>query len=78
MEDFSLQDGVDMALRRLSPREHFVIGLRFGLDGQLEHTLAEIAVRLGVSLERVRQIQVRAISKMNTPKLRKAIDPFLV
>ena len=42
-------------------------------------TLAlEIAGKLGVSLERVRQIQVRAITKMNTPTLRKAIDPFLV
>lgn len=78
MEEVSIADGVEMALERLSPREKFVIGLRFGLAGQDEHTLAEIAGRLGVSLERVRQIQVRAISKMNTPKLRKAIDPFLI
>lgn len=78
MEEFSVEDGVEMALGRLSPREKFVIGLRFGLAGQEEHTLSEIAARLGVSLERVRQIQVRAISKMNTPKLRKAVDPFLI
>lgn len=78
MEDVSLQDGVDMALERLSERERFVIGLRFGLEGGEEHTLAEIAERLGVSLERVRQIQVRAIAKMNTPGLRKAVDPYLV
>jgi len=78
MEDVSLQDGVQMALERLSERERFVIGLRFGLEGGEEHTLAEIAEQLGVSLERVRQIQVRAIAKMNTPGLRKAVDPFLV
>ena len=78
MEDVSLEDGVQMALERLSDRERFVIGLRFGLEGGEEHTLAEIAEQLGVSLERVRQIQVRAIAKMNTPKLRKAVDPFLV
>ena len=78
MEDVTLQDGVQMALERLSDRERFVIGLRFGLEGGEEHTLAEIAERLGVSLERVRQIQVRAIAKMNTPGLRKAVDPFLV
>lgn len=78
MEEISVSDGVEMALERLSPREKFVIGLRFGLQGQEEHTLAQIASRLGVSLERVRQIQVRAMSKMNTPKLRKAIDPFLL
>jgi DNA-directed RNA polymerase sigma subunit (sigma70/sigma32) len=36
-----------------------------------------VAKVLGVSLERVRQIQVRAVNKMRTPGLRKAIDPFL-
>jgi RNA polymerase primary sigma factor len=78
MEDISIEDGVEMALDRLSERERYVIGLRFGLNEGREHTLAEIAALLGVSLERVRQIQVRAISKMNTPGLRKAVDPYLL
>jgi RNA polymerase sigma factor (sigma-70 family) len=78
MEDFSLQDGVEMALDRLSDRERLVVTKRFGLEGEKEHTLAEIAGELGVSLERVRQIQVRSMAKMATPKLRKAIDPFLM
>lgn len=78
MEDVSLQDGVAMALERLSDRERLVIDLRFGLSEGREHTLAEIAERLGVSLERVRQIQVRAIAKMNTPHIRKAVDPHLL
>lgn len=78
MEDVSVQDGVRMALDRLGDRERYVIDLRFGLSGGREHTLAEIAECLGVSLERVRQIQVRAISKMNTPRLRKAVDPHLL
>lgn len=77
MEDITLQDGIGMALQRLGEREQLVIRKRFGLDGEREHTLAEIAKELGVSLERVRQIQVRAISKMDTPQVRKAIDPFL-
>lgn len=78
MEDVSLEMGVQMALERLSERENMVIGMRFGLEGGREHTLAEIANRMGVSLERIRQIQVRAISKMNTPGLRKAVDPYLL
>lgn len=78
MEDVSLQEGVEMALERLSGRERLVIGLRFGLEGVKEHTLAEIADHMGVSLERIRQIQVRAISKMNTPAVRKAVDPHLL
>jgi RNA polymerase sigma factor (sigma-70 family) len=79
MEDITVQDGVRMALDRLSPRERLVIERRFGLDeAGRERTLAEIAEELGVSLERVRQIQMRAISKMDTPGIRRAVDPHLL
>jgi RNA polymerase sigma factor (sigma-70 family) len=77
LEDISLEDGIAEAMERLSDREKFVVRMRFGIGEEREHTLAEVANELGVSLERVRQIQVRAISKMNTPSLRKAVDPFL-
>jgi RNA polymerase sigma factor (sigma-70 family) len=77
MEEFTIQNGVDMALDRLSDRERFVVTRRFGIGMEREHTLAEIARELGVSLERIRQIQVRAMAKMATPHLRKAVDPFL-
>ncbi len=77
MEEFSVADGIDMAFDRLSNRERFVVEMRFGVNQKREHTLAEVAKELGVSLERVRQIQVRALGKMKTPALRKAVDPFL-
>ena len=77
MEDNSLESGIHGAMDRLSERERFVIEMRFGINRDREHTLSEVAKELGVSLERVRQIQVRAIGKMRTPGLRKAIDPFL-
>ena len=77
LEEVSLEEGLRGAMDDLSERERFVIEQRFGLGLERERTLAEVAADLGVSLERVRQIQVRAISKMNTPALRKAVDPFL-
>ena len=77
LEDTSLEQGINQALDRLSERERYVVALRFGIGQEREHTLAEVAQKLGVSLERVRQIQVRAISKMRTPTLRKTVDPFL-
>jgi RNA polymerase sigma factor (sigma-70 family) len=76
-EDVSLADGIHQALDRLSGRERFVIEMRFGVDRDREHTLAEVASELGVSLERVRQIQMRAINKMRNPALRKVVDPYL-
>jgi len=77
LEDTSLEDGVKSALDRLSERERYIVSLRFGLLGEREHTLAEVAGKLGVSLERIRQIQVRAIGKMRTPQLEKVVEPFL-
>lgn len=77
-EDTTLDASIDSALARLSDRERLVIEKRYGLgvDGR-EHTLAEVAGELGVSLERVRQIQVRALNKLNNPGFRKEIDPWL-
>lgn len=77
LEDTSLEKGIHDALDRLSDRERLVVAKRFGIGDEREHTLAEVAAELGVSLERVRQIQVRAITKMRTPKLQKQVDPFL-
>ena len=77
LEDVSLGQGLARALEGLSEREEFVVRMRFGIGTDREHTLAEVAKELGVSVERVRQIQVRAIGKMNTPGLRKDLDPYL-
>ncbi len=77
LEDLTLEEGVQKALDRLSDRESLVVKMRFGVGFPQAHTLAEVAGELGVSVERVRQIQVRAIAKMNTPGLRRDLDPFL-
>jgi RNA polymerase sigma factor (sigma-70 family) len=77
LEDVKLDQSIHDALAQLSERERLVIERRFGIHSGREHTLAEVAAELGVSLERVRQIQVRALGKLRTPGLRKAVDPFL-
>jgi len=55
---------VDAALADLTPRERDVMALRFGLRGEEPKTLQEIGDRLGVSRERVRQLEARAIEKL--------------
>jgi RNA polymerase primary sigma factor len=59
-----LSDEVESLLRALDARERKVILLRFGLAGNEGHTLQEIGDSLGVSRERVRQIEVGALSKL--------------
>ena len=77
IEDVTLEGGLGAAMAKLSEREQQVLRLRFGIGQQGESTLAEVAEVLGVSVERVRQIQVRAISKLDTPALRRELEPFL-
>jgi len=55
-------------IKTLNPREQFVLKLRFGLAGATPHTLVQVSRALGVSKERIRQIQARAIAKLrNSP-----------
>lgn len=77
VEDVSLESGLGEAMKALNEREKRVVRMRFGLGEDREYTLAEVARELGVSVERVRQIQVRALSKLDTPTLRRELEPFL-
>ncbi len=49
------------ALRRLSPRMRRVLALRFGLDGETPQTLEQVGIGLGITRERVRQLESRAL-----------------
>ncbi len=55
---------IEEALERLPPREAEVIGLHFGLNGSDSHTLEEIGVMMSLTRERIRQIKVKAISRL--------------
>jgi RNA polymerase primary sigma factor len=52
------------ALTRLNPRMRLVITRRFGLDGQAPRTLEQVGVELGITRERVRQLESRALREL--------------
>jgi RNA polymerase primary sigma factor len=62
-----LLEAIGEALNTLPDREHQVIRLRFGIDDGDPHTLARIGHKLGISRERVRQIERRALLKLRHP-----------
>lgn len=60
----TIQDTLGQVLLQLSDREKKIIQLRFGLDGEGPFTLEETGKMLGITRERVRQIQEKAMSKL--------------
>ena len=54
------------ALDRLNPRMRHVLAQRFGLDGAVPQTLEEVGAGLGITRERVRQLESRALRELRT------------
>ncbi|MDD2605260.1 MAG: sigma-70 family RNA polymerase sigma factor, partial [Desulfobacteraceae bacterium] len=60
----TLKEVLDCVLQGLSARENTILKLRYGLSGESTHTLEETGKVLGITRERVRQIQERALEKL--------------
>jgi RNA polymerase primary sigma factor len=71
-----LQDHLRSVLATLSEREASIVRLRFGLDGQ-PRTLDEIGHVYGVTRERIRQIEAKAMAKLRHPSRSQALRDYL-
>jgi len=60
-----LADEVEREVTHLPAREREILQLRFGLKGEKEHTLEEVGDRLGVTRERIRQLEERALHRLS-------------
>ncbi|MBI4492799.1 MAG: sigma-70 family RNA polymerase sigma factor [Chloroflexi bacterium] len=65
------------ALSVLSARERLVIGLRTGLLGERPHTFAEVGQQLGLTRERIRQIEGEALAKLRHPSVASRLRDLL-
>jgi len=64
LEMSALREHTVEALSRLTEREQRVLRMRFGLGGSAEHTLEEVGREFGVTRERIRQIERKALQKL--------------
>ncbi len=72
-----LKDQLDEVLDTLSPREKRVLQLRFGLDDGKQRTLEEVGKEFGVTRERIRQIEAKAVRKLKHPTRAKKLRDYL-
>jgi len=72
-----LHEDLQDALSTLTPREVRVLRMRFGLGGADTYTLREVGEKLGVTRERIRQIEGKALKKLRHPRYRRKLRPYL-
>ncbi len=72
-----LEEDIGSALGELTEREASIIKLRFGLEGNRSHTLKELGEIFGVTRERIRQIQQKALRKLRSPQNQSRLRNYL-
>ncbi|WP_066740352.1 RNA polymerase sigma factor RpoD [Cupriavidus sp. D384] len=73
----NLRAAIDEALDALTPREAKVLRMRFGLDMVSDHTLEEVGKQFDVTRERIRQIETKAMRKLQHPSRADKLKLFL-
>jgi RNA polymerase primary sigma factor len=68
---------LDQILEMLPPREAKILKLRFGLSNGETHTLQEVGLKIGVSRERIRQIEAQAIRRLRKPEIQHKLRSYL-
>ncbi len=72
-----LTETIKNALATLNAREARILTLRFGLFDQRPHTLQEVGSKLGITRERVRQIEVVALRKLRHPRRTRPLKDYI-
>jgi len=74
--DISLKEEIDKVLATLTPREEKIIRMRLGIGETTDFTLEEVGDAFGLTRERIRQIEAKALRKLQHPLRRKRLESF--
>ena len=72
-----LREDINEVLSTLTPREQQVLRLRFGLDDGRPRTLEEVGQEFGVTRERIRQIEAKALRKLRHPNRNRRLREYI-
>ena len=73
----NLREKIKQILKNLTERETKILEMRYGLVDGREHTLEEVGERFNVTRERIRQIELKAIQKLQHPSLNHTLKSFI-
>jgi len=73
----SLKEEIDKVLSTLTPREEKVIRMRLGIGKNTDYTLEEVGEEFGLTRERIRQIEAKALKKLRHPSRRRRLESFI-
>jgi RNA polymerase primary sigma factor len=71
-----LTEEVEKVLATLTPREEKILRMRFGIGERSDHTLEEVGRVFGVTRERIRQIEAKALKKLRQPHRSRGLESF--
>jgi len=71
-----LRDQLMGIIRELSPREQKILEMRFGLEDGITHTLEEVGKEFGVTRERIRQIEAKALERIKHHRVSKKLEEY--
>jgi RNA polymerase primary sigma factor len=72
-----LKEKIDEVLGTLTPREARILRLRFGLDTGVPNTLEEVGEKFGLTRERIRQIEGKALRRLRHPRRARQLKGYL-
>ena len=72
-----LRERINQVLSSLSPREARILRLRFGLDCDRSYTLEEVGQKFGLTRERIRQIEGKALRRLRNPRQARLLREYL-
>ena len=72
-----IREGTADVLRTLSPSEERIVRMRFGIGFERQHTLEEIAQHFGLTRERIRQLETKALQRLRGPENVRRLRPLM-